>query len=248
MVVTDSTSNMAFPRTSGKILAMHQPNYLPWLGYFYKMAHCDVFVYLDAVQFPRGQSFAARNRIKTPNGVTFLTIPLRHPKGREGKFTYLEVEFADDKWKAKHLKTVELSYKRAPFFKEIYPLYREQLLAHASFVELTIGLIETFANYLDIRSQRIRLSRLLSQFGQKSQLIVDLCQATGATVYLSGTGGGKIYNDEQFLNQHGIQLIYSDFQHPTYPQLWGDFVPSLAVLDVLFNCGRDTRRFLLANS
>ncbi|NOX90296.1 MAG: WbqC family protein, partial [Calditrichaeota bacterium] len=88
-----------------RIMAMHQPNYIPWLGYFYKIAKADIFVYLDIVQFPRGKSFAARNRIKTPNGATYLTIPVSLPKGKEGKVLYTEVRFADEQWKKKHLKS-----------------------------------------------------------------------------------------------------------------------------------------------
>ena len=103
-----------------KTMAMHQPNYVPWLGYFHKLARCDVFVYLDAVQFPRGQSFGARNRIKTPNGVAWLTIPVARPHGRDGKVTYAEVGFADEGWREKHLKTVEMSYRKAPHFDQVF--------------------------------------------------------------------------------------------------------------------------------
>ncbi len=223
---------------------MHQPNYIPWLGYFHKMANCNIFVYLDAVQYPRGRSFSPRNRIKTPNGVTFLTIPLRHPAGRERKVTYLEMEFAGEHWKQKHLKTVELNYRRAPYFSEIFELYREQVLRHHCFVELNIGLIETFADYLAIPTPRVRLSELLKDFGQKSQLIVDICRAVDAEVYLSGVGGGEEYNDEAYLKQNGITLRYDRFEHPVYPQLWGDFAANLSILDVLFNCGKAAREFL----
>ncbi|RMF58708.1 MAG: hypothetical protein D6748_08065 [Calditrichaeota bacterium] len=226
------------------IMAMHQPNYIPWLGYFHKMANCDIFVYLDAVQFPRGRSFAARNRIKTANGVTYLTIPLQHPSGNEGKATYLEMKFADEKWKTKHLRTIQMNYKRAPYFQEIYSIYEQCLMNYHDFVELNIGLIEAFGNYLGITSQRKRLSQILKNFGQKSQLIVDICQAVGANIYLSGTGGGREYNDENLLQANGIELRYDTFTHPTYPQLWGDFEPNLSILDVLFNCGPRTREFI----
>ncbi len=228
-------------------VAIHQANYIPWLGYFHKMAHCDYFVYLDTVQYPRGQSFSPRNRIKTPNGVTFLTIPVKHPPGKEGKALYTEIEFADARWKQKHLKTVMLSYKRAPFFEEIYPFYEQALLENNRFLELNIALIEAVAVYLGIPSKRMRLSEMLDNFGQKTDLIVDICKQLGADTYLSGVGGGKEYNDEETLNQNGIRLVYSKFEHPVYPQLWGDFVSHLSVLDALFNCGPETREFLKNN-
>jgi hypothetical protein len=226
-------------------VAIHQPNYIPWPGYFHKLANCDVFVYLDAVQYPRGQSFSPRNRIKTPNGAIFLTIPVSTPDGREGKATYLEVEFANDRWQPKHLKTVEQSYRRAPYFDDVYPLYRRELERGETFVDLNIGLIEAFASYLGIENRRVRLSELLDSFGEKTQLIVDVCRALDASVYVSGSGGGRDYNDETLLNGHGIELRYDDFRYAEYRQLWGAFEPGLSILDLLLNCGRAGRELVV---
>lgn len=226
-------------------VAIHQPNYVPWPGFFHKLANCDVFVYLDAVQFPRGQSFAARNRIKTPNGVVFLSIPVSLPKGSEGKASYLEAAFADERWRKKHLKTVEQSYRQAAHFREIHELYSNELERHETLVDLNIGLIDTFTSYLGIETRRVRLSELLPSFGQKTELIIDICRALGAGTYLSGTGGGRDYNDEELLNRHGIDLRYDDFTYPTYPQLGGAFEPGLSILDLLFNCGPGGRELVV---
>jgi hypothetical protein len=226
---------------ASRTVAIHQPNYLPWAGYFHKIAHCDIFVYLDSVQFPRGQSFGARNRIKTPNGAAFLTIPVSVPKSHDGKAPYTKVGFADARWKEKHAKTVAQSYRRAPHFDEVYALYEQELEPDRPFVELTIGLIEAFCGYLAIETERVRLSDTVESAHQKTDLIVDICQALGADAYLSGTGGGKDYNDEQLLREHGVELRYDEFSPPVYPQLWGDFEPGLSVLDLLFNCGRAGR-------
>ncbi len=223
------------------VAAIHQPNYLPWPGYFHKLAAADVFVHLDAVQFPRGQSFAARNRIKTPNGVAFLTVPVTGPKDAEGTFTYLEAAFADDRWRKKHLRTVEQAYAKAPYFEEVLALYRRELERAGTFVELTIGLIDAVADYLEIGTRRVRLSELLPEFGQKTQLIADVCRALDADVYLSGSGGGRDYNDEELLREHGIELRYDAYAYPEHPQLWGPFEPNLSVLDLLMNCGPAAR-------
>jgi hypothetical protein len=225
-------------------VAIHQPNYIPWPGYFHKLAACDVFVYLDAVQYPRGQSFAARNRIKTPNGVTFLTVPVSVPKGTEGKASYLEVEFVEDKWRKKHLATVAQSYTRAAHFDEVYPLYERGLEAGETFVDLNIGLIDAFASYLGIETRRARLSELLPSFGPKTELIVDVCRALDATAYLSGSGGGREYTDEALLKEHGIELRFDEFELTEYPQLWGDFEPNLSVLDLLLNRGLASRNLV----
>ena len=223
------------------VVAIHQPNYVPWPGYFHKLAACDVFVYLDAVQYPRGQSFAARNRIKTPNGATWLTIPVSVPKGQEGKASYLEVEFADEKWREKHVKTVEQSYKRAPHFEDVFGLYRDGLERGRTFVDLNVGLIDAIAGYLGIDARRVRLSELLDSFGERTDLIVDVCRAVDADAYLSGSGGGRDYNDERQLNESGIELRYDEYAYPQHPQLWDGFEPDLSVLDMLFNCGPDAR-------
>jgi len=227
-----------------RVMAMHQPNYLPYLGYFYKMARCDVFVYLDVVQYPRGRSFAPRNRIKTPQGPAYLTVPTRIPKGRDGKVRYVDVELAGSDWKRKHMKTLRMSYSRAPFVDPVAEIYERELLAGETFIQMNINLIEAFADYLAISTRRMRLSQILDKFGEKTGLIRDICTALGSETYLSGTGGGRDYNDVKMLAEHGIELAYSDFQHPRYPQRHGEFVSHLSILDVLCNVGPDTRELL----
>lgn len=225
-------------------LAVHQPNYLPWLGWFHKLAAADVFVYLDAVQFPRGRSFAARNRIKTPNGVAWLTVPVSVPKGRDGKATYGEVELAEPRWREKHLRTVETSYARAPHFDDVFELYRTGIEAGDSLLDVNLALLEGLADYLAVDTRRVVLSELLPEFGQKTELIVDACKALGADEYLSGAGGGADYNDEARLAEEGIALRYDSFEPAPYPQLWGEFVPGLSALDALMNCGPDARELI----
>lgn len=232
---------------SSNILSIHQPNYIPWLGYFYKIAKSDVFVYLDSVQYPRGQSFSARNQVKTLNGPTWLTIPISIPNGQKGKASFQEVNFSTDKWRKKHLRTLQMSYAKAPFFDEIFELLETPVLSEESFVELNITLIERICGYLDIDTNRVRLSELLNEYGEKTQLIIDVCKAAHANTYLSGTGGGKEYNDEKLLNEQGIDLIYSDFEHPEYQQLWGEFESHLSIVDLLMNHGKESRDILLGN-
>ncbi|MDZ7771422.1 MAG: WbqC family protein [Balneolaceae bacterium] len=235
------------PEGSPLVMAMHQPNYLPYLGYFHKMANCDRFVLLDEVQFPRGQSFANRNRVKTHNGTTWLTVPVSIPSGEKGKVPYTEVQIAGGKWKRKHLRTLQMNYKKAGYYEEVYPMVEEALEEHDDFTELNIALIHAVRDYLGIGTPLVRLSELLDEFGEKTQLIADLCEALGAGVYLSGTGGGKEYNDDELLAEHGIELRYSKFEHPEYPQLWGDFESHLSVIDLLFNCGPESRELLLGS-
>ena len=136
-----------------------------------------------------------------PNGAAFLTIPVSVPKSHDGKAPYSEVGFADVGWKEKHLKTVAQSYRRAPHYDEVYALYERELEPDRPFVELTIGLIEAFCSYLGIETERVRLSDTVQSAHQKTDLIVDICSALGADAYLSGTGGGRDYNDEELLRE-----------------------------------------------
>lgn len=225
-------------------VAIHQPNYLPWMGFFYKLAKADIFVFLDEVQYPRGSSFANRNRIKTSNGVNYLTIPVSIPSGRKGKITYNEVAFANSKWKTKNLKMIRFNYTKTPYFSEIFPLYQSILEQDLSFTDLNIALIKGFADYLAIDTKTVKLSEILPVFGKKTQLIIDICKVLDAEIYLSGTGGGKDYNDEKLLNDNNIVLKYSDFDHPSYPQLWGEFKSHLSIIDLLFNCGQASKDFI----
>lgn len=227
------------------VMAMHQPNYIPWLGYFYKLALCDVFVFLDKVQYPRGQHYGARNLVKTPQGAHYLTIPVSKPGTENGKVLYTEVSFANNKWRKKHLKTLKLNYKRSDHFEEIFNLIKPIIKKETDFTNLNIRLIKRITKYLDIDTKFVRLADLLEDFGKKNQLIVDICKEINATVYLSGTGGGEEYNDEKFLAKKGITLKYSNFKHPEYPQLWGNFIKDLSILDLLFNCGKESKKYLL---
>ena len=107
------------------------------------------------------------------------------------------------------------------------------------------ALLEAFAAYLGIETERLRLSELGTASGGKEQLVLDICLAVGADVYLSGSGAGRDYNDEQLLRENGIELRYDEFRYPEHPQLWGAFEPDLSILDLLFNCGPASRDYVI---
>jgi len=223
------------------VVAIHQPNFLPWMGYFYKMAKCDIFIFLDNVQFSKN-SFQNRVKIKTPQGAQWLTVPVHF---RFGQLTY-EVQIDNQtNWREKHLKTFEMNYKRAPFFDEVYFLLKDIYLKAkwTSLVDFNIELIMKICGYLDIKPQIMKASSL-GVDGKATELLIGLIKKVGGKIYLSGTGGMK-YQDEERFKEEGIELIYSDFVHPIYPQLWGDFVEGLSIIDLLFNMGRGSRMILV---
>jgi WbqC-like protein family len=218
------------------VLAIHQPNYLPWVGFFDKLRRSDVFVLLDEVQYPRGRSVANRNRIRTANGALMLTVPVSTPQGSQGKALYREIRFADLAWRRKHLRTIDQAYSRARHFDRLYPELRALIERIDSFCDLNVALIRWMADSLGIATRIALMSELGSDFGSQNQLIIKLATATGCTEYLSGAGGAA-YNDAALLAEAGVTLRYQDFQAPRYPQLGEGFLPDLSALDMLLNCG-----------
>jgi WbqC-like protein family len=231
------------------IAAIHQPNYIPWLGYFFKIAHADKFVFLDNVVYP-DTGFVNRNSIKTPSGSAWLTIPVIR-RGRRGQLIGEVENDNTQRWAERHLTTLQCNYARAPYFKEtlalLEPHYRVVAGNRRSLTEFNIGVICSIATYLGVSTQFIRASEL-NVSGQKTDLLLDICRAIGASTYLAGTGA-KSYQEDAKFEENGITPVYSPFSQQSYPQLFGEFVGNLSVVDVLMNCGYlGTRRLLSIES
>jgi len=248
MTTDESRQHLAtFGVTSldGVIAAIHQPNYIPWLGYFFKIAHAHRFVFLDIVAYPSGGSFVNRNFIKTAGGPAWLTIPVI----TGGRFGQLISEVTTDyrsRWATKHVATLRSNYIKAPYFKEILALLEPHygvVTERTSLAEFNIELIRSIVSYLGIGSQLIRASDL-NVSGHKTDLNLDICRVVGAKTYISGTGAKSFQEDSRFAGA-GIALVYASFSQQNYPQRFGDFVGNLSIVDVLMNCGRLGTRQLL---
>lgn len=226
------------------VAAIHQPNYIPWLGYFFKIAHADKFVFQDNVVYP-DTSFVNRNSIKTPNGSAWLTIPVIRA-GRRGQLIG-EVETDHVRWAARHLATLQSNYGKASYFKETFALLEPHYSVVANnaicMADFNIGLICSIANYLGITTEFMRASELNAS-GHKTDMLLAICRAIGAKTYLAGTGA-KSYQDDAKLENAGIAPVYSPFSQRSYPQLFGKFVGNLSIVDVLMNCGGPGTRQLL---
>ncbi|MBI5804732.1 WbqC family protein [candidate division TA06 bacterium] len=226
------------------IVAAHQPNYLPWAGYFYKMARCDVFVFLDSVQYSR-TSYTARCSVKQCDGrASWLSVPVL----KKGRYFQNVNQVAIDNqrpWQAEHLKTLESCYSRTPYFKEcswlLDMVYRQNW---ENLSQLNRTVIVRLAEYLGIKTKFINLSELKIE-GKSTEMLVSACLALKAREYISGSGGQNYLDKEQF-QRAGIGLTYTKYQPQPYPQLWGEFVPGLSVMDMLFNCGsEEIKNFIL---
>lgn len=215
------------------ILTAHQPAYLPWLGYFGKIIKSDMFICLDSVQFEKN-SFTNRNKIKTPQGANWLTVPVKMKGHLKIDLNQIEIDNRHN-WRKNHLKAIYLNYKKAPRFEECYPkldaLYRKeyQFLSELCFDHFIFWLKEIGMTHKKIiRSSHIPIT------SKKSDLILDLCKHFGADHYISGSLGKNYLKEEDF-QKAGITIEYQDYKHPIYPQLWGEFIPNLSITDFWMN-------------
>lgn len=227
---------------SDKSVAILQSNYIPWKGYFDLIAFVDEFIIYDDMQYTR-RDWRNRNQIKTPNGLQWLTVPIK-VKGNYHQ-TIREAGIEGSEWAEKHWQALKLNYSRSPYFDEIAaifePLYLRNNYTHLSV--LNRELIEAVCIYLGITT-KISDSHDYKLCDGKSQRLADLCVQAGGNVYVSGPAA-KNYLDKEIFMQLGVELYwfdYSDYQE--YPQLWGEFVHSVTILDLLFNCGKDAPRYM----
>ena len=217
------------------IVAGHQPNYLPWLGFFDKMRRADLFIIEDNVQFER-QGFTNRNKIITANGVRWLSVPVEHAKR---PLLISEVRIANKgelRWGSRHWLTLKHSYCKAPYWHDYADFFEETYQQEWNMlIDLNMHMIKGIMSFLDINKPLIMSSSLPAR-GKKSELIIAQCKAVGANVQLAGKGG-KRYIDYKRFAEEGIELVFQEFKHPVYPQTCVEFVPNLSVVDYLFCTG-----------
>jgi WbqC-like protein family len=222
-------------------VAIHQPNYLPWLGFFAKTLRSDVLVILDNVQYER-RGYTNRVKIKMSQGAHWLTQPVI-TKGRYYQ-QVRDVEFACEDWPTKHLRALQLSYGHAPYFGEYFGAIEDLLREPGSRTsECNERLIRWVLDVLGVRTVVVRASDLVQETTDATRRLIDLVQAMQGDTYLSGAGGFT-YQDLQAFEQAGIRVERSSPEFAEYPQLWGPFVRGLSVLDLLFNCGPRSRGYL----
>lgn len=222
------------------LLTAHQPAYLPWLGYLDKIARADLFVYLDTVQFEKN-SFINRNRIKTPSGAQWLTVPVKLKGHLTDTLRNTEVE-SSQPWARRHLRSIHVNYARAPYFAACQPKLETLLMTPSSkLAELCWQQLRFWLEEFGIATPLVRASTL-PVAGHKSDLILRLCRHFGADAFLAGALGRDYLAAGDF-QAAGIELEFQSFDAPVYAQLWGEFVPHLSIVDYWMNCGADARVF-----
>ena len=233
------------------IITVHQPHYLPWLGYLHRMASADLFILLDHVQFERG-NYQNRTQILVHGAPRWLTVPVvqRSQKERICEKLVQNNDAGGPRWWSQvHFQTLRHAYREAAcinvYLRELRAIFEARWECLA---DMNAAALEFLRGALGIRTPIVRSSEL-GVDGAKSGLILNLCREVGADTLLAGLGGSRHYLDAQAFSEAGVGIAYQSFTHPVYPQCGGGtFVPGLSAVDLLFNCGDASRRLLLQQS
>ncbi len=216
------------------VVSIHQPDYIPWLGLYYKMAHSDVFVYLDDAQYSNEADHNV-NKIKTPQGEFKLKVPVEQHLGD----LICNVRTRDElKWKEKHLKTIKMNYGKAMHFNETFPGLEKVILEHVgSIADLNININRYLCDGFGITTPILKSSEM-NISTTREQRVIDICLQVGGDEYLSGNGA-RAYQTENHFIDRGLKLTYLDYKPIEYRQLWPKigFLPCMSVLDYVFNYG-----------
>jgi len=224
-----------------KLITIHQPNYLPWSGFFHKWMISDAFIILDTVQYHKNE-WQNRNRIKTANGAQWLTVPVtyRFPQAIE------HVGIAPIPWARKQISAIEQSYAKAPYLDKYWPELKsifEQ--PWQSLCALNVAIIRILGTMLACEAPLLLASEMVKVSDNPTQRLIELSKALHGSAYLSGSEG-RNYLQQSTFQAASMELYFQQVEAPVYPQLHGDFISHLSVLDVLFHCG-DTSIEIIRN-
>ena len=231
-------------KNSPIILTAHQPVYLPWLGLFHKIALADVFCLFDIVQYQR-KDFNNRNKIKTSVDSIWLTVPVKSSGRLNSIIT--DIEIINDGWHKKHLKSIELNYKKTPYFDQYYYDLKKILdTSYQYLVDLNFDILVYLLNALNIDTKTVKASDYLFK-GAKSELVLDMCIQLNADIYIFGENGKDYANIDTFISA-GVSPYFQSYNHPVYNQIKGKFMPYMSVFDLLFNEGQNSKNILMLDN
>jgi hypothetical protein len=223
-----------------KTVVIHQPDFIPYLGFFHRLLHADLFIILDDVQFLR-RGWHHRDMIKTKDGEKWITLGIKKaPQNTKIK----DIDLNNEKWQEQHLNLIKQSYLKAQYFNEIFPIIEKTYSKkYEKMMDINLALIKMLLELFNIKIE-IDFASNYNVESKSNQLLADLLTEVNATHYLSGIGA-KDYFESLPFEKANIEVIWQDFQHPVYPQLHGDFIPYLSSIDLFFNCGIEKSREIL---
>jgi hypothetical protein len=226
-------------------VAIMQPTYLPWIGYFALMKSVDVFIILDSVQFSK-RSWQQRNQIKTESGAKWLTVPVISKGKKDQLISDVKIDYSS-KFPESHINIIKQNYRKSKFFsnysEDFSNIFRKK---HKNLSSLSIDLILLIRGLLDIKTT-IKYSSDFVTKGSKDELLAELCKHIGATEYISPPGSKVYLDDSNAFAQMGILVKYFDYKHIEYAQLYGNFVQYMSIIDLLFNYGTESKDIIRTN-
>ena len=225
-------------------VAIHQPNYLPYVGFFHKLSLADTFVIMDDTQYDK--KFTNRNKIKVPGNWIWLTVPIN----KKHKFVANKIVEInnEENWQSDHFEKINRSYSNSEFFKKNYKTFFEKIYSKKwdHLFTLNYELIIQLIDWLDIKIEVIKESELNVK-GNSTERLVNISKKIGAETYVSGIGG-KEYMNEKMFETNNIKIEYQNFQCPKYKQVFNsEFIPNLSIIDLLFNIGPESLSKLKEN-
>jgi len=227
------------------ILTAHQPVYLPWLGLFHKIALADKFVFFNEVQY-LPKDWMNRNKIKSVSGEILLTVPVLRKGYRDKKTSEIEINNQSN-WQEKHLKTIIQNYKKTVFFNNYIDFFEEVYTKKWQYLaELNEYMLRWFLKKLEINVEFLKASDFNFN-GTKSELVLNMCKKLNASTYIFGKLG-EDYAEIKDFEKAEINIIFQDYNHPTYKQLHKNFISNLSILDLLFNCGPESGKIIMSNN
>ena len=222
-------------------LTIHQPEFLPWLGFFHKISLAETIVILDDIQY-RHQYFQNRNKIRTKDGWTWLIVPVQHQPLDEWQIRTVEID-NKIRWQRKIFGSIEVNYSKCPYFEDYWPKLKEIIQRDfPRLVDLNMEIIRYLFRAFGL-NREIRYSSEFGITSKKGDLVFDICKAAGASMYISGISG-KDYLDLTRFTEAQIQVVFQEFQHPVYQQRYSPFIPCMSSIDLLFNHGANSKDIL----
>lgn len=223
-------------------ISVHQPNYIPWLGYFEKMLSSDIFVFLDDVQYEKNY-FINRNKIRTSDGSMWMTIPVNAKHDSLVKDVRID---NSQNWAMKHKKSIQVNYAKSNFLRNhekfFNALYGRQ---YDLLTDINVEIIRYLVKQLDINTKTL-LSSELDVKGTGSDRILNICKSLSADIYISGQFGENYLNLEDFKN-NDIEVKFQNYVHPVYKQCYNPFIADMSIIDLLFNEGENSKKILRIN-
>ena len=218
------------------IVAIHQPQYLPWLGYFDKIDRADVFCFLDNVQYKKNE-WQNRNRIKTAGGWQWMTVPVHYRFGQSIRTIAIDLR-AD--WRRRHLQAIRTNYGSAPYFDRYFGFFEELYEKEWEYLgDLNIRAVERLCGVMEMGAVRTIRASAMTLPSDPTGRLIEICRQLGADTYLAGEGGAA-YMDLNRFSESGINVVFQNFNHPDYRQLFGPFQSRLSIIDLLMNHGPES--------